>query len=120
MVIRMLGQGESLGTRGCVSVGNEGRASGFDIFEFGDREDICGERKVRKIVRARFISGNARCSLECHSRASFVQRSRIVRNDRKGIRDEKKRWIEGPSVFFFSSRMVLLQVAEHGLMKLLI
>lgn len=106
MVIRMLGQGESLGTRGCVSVGNEGRTSGFDSFEFGDREDICGERKVRKIVRARFISGNARCSLECHSseensRASFVQRSRIVRNDRKGIRDERKRWIEGPSVFFF-------------------
>jgi len=45
MIIRVLGQGESLGTRSCVSVGNEGRTSGFDVFEFRDREDVCGGKK---------------------------------------------------------------------------
>lgn len=48
MIIRVLGQGEPLGTRGCVSVGNEGRTSGFDVFEFGDRDDVCGEGKKGK------------------------------------------------------------------------
>lgn len=85
MIIRMLGQGEPLGTRSCVSVRNEGRTSGFDVFEFGNREDVCGgNKKVGKIVRARFTSGNALFSLEWpffqggDLRASFVQRSRTI------------------------------------------
>lgn len=44
MVIRVLGQGEPLRTRSCVSVGNEGRTSSFDGFEFGNREDIWGKK----------------------------------------------------------------------------
>lgn len=44
MVIRVLGQGEPLGARGCVSIGNEDRTSGFDVFEFGDRENVCGKK----------------------------------------------------------------------------
>lgn len=44
MIIRVLGQGEPLGARGCVSIGNEDRTSGFDVFEFGDRENVCGKK----------------------------------------------------------------------------
>lgn len=51
VVIRVLGQGESLRTRGCVSVRYEGRASGFDVFEFRDREDVCGRKRKERSLK---------------------------------------------------------------------
>lgn len=53
-----------------------------------------GREKVRKIVRARFISGNAHFSLECHSsggssRASFVQRSKVRDTAEKGLEERE-------------------------------
>lgn len=82
MVIRVLGQGEPLGTRSCVTVGNEGRASGLDVFEFGDREDVCGEekRQGRSLELVSFLGAHSSPSSAALSgkgnfRASFVQRS---------------------------------------------
>lgn len=77
MVIRVLGQGEPLRTRGCVSVRDEGRTSGFGGFEFGDREGVCGEEKKKeRSLELVFIFRNAFFSA---SSATLVEGSTKVR-----------------------------------------
>lgn len=73
----MLGQGEPLGTWSCVSVGrDEDGTSGFDVFQFRDRENVCGKKKGGEVVRARFIPGNALAfsSATLHARGALSGR----------------------------------------------
>lgn len=106
MVIRVLGQGEPLGTRGCVSVGDEGRTSGFDVFEFGDRENVYGGKRKERSLKTRFISGNALFSLECH----FLLRSTEWDSQQLGV-EMREKGLKGRKIWaFFSLRTVLLQV----------
>lgn len=101
MVIRVLGQGEPLGTRGCVSVRDEGRASSFDVFEFGDRENVCGgKRKERslKLVSSLEMHLSPSLSLECH----FLLRS--TEWDSQQLRAEmREKGLRGREIWAFFS-----------------
>lgn len=86
MVIRVLGQGEPLGTRGCVSVGDEGRTSGFDVFEFGNRESVCGGKRKERSLKLVFHLW--KCTFSLSSATSSWEAPSETRNstrrERKG------------------------------------